>query len=71
MDGFDEEQRAGFLRVGRTTGQYLTEHAIFGVGVRQDQRRQFACGPEPVLGKGFLQAGQHRAADLHMGIAPG
>ena len=28
------------------------------------------CGPEPVFGKGFLQAGQHWAADLYVGIAP-
>ncbi|MNJ57487.1 hypothetical protein D3C77_530760 [compost metagenome] len=71
MDGFDEEQRTGFLRVGRTAGEDLAEHPIFGVGVGQDQWRQLSCGPEPVFGERLLQAGQHRTADLHMGVAPG
>ena len=70
MDGLDEKQRAGFIRVRWPTGEQLAEHAVFRVGIRQDQRRQFPCGPEPVLGKRLLQASHHWACDLHMGIAP-
>ena len=51
MNGFDEKQGAGFVGVGRTTGQELTQHASVRVGLWQDQRRQFTCSPEPVFGK--------------------
>src|SRR5476649_121448 len=55
----------------RAAGEQLAEHAVVRVGLRQDQRRQFARGPEPVFGERFLQAGDHRAAHPHMGVAPG
>ena len=70
VDGLDKKQRAGFIRVCRAAGEQLAEHTVVGVGVRQDQGRQFSCGPEPVFSERLLQAGHHRAGDLHMGIAP-
>ena len=70
MDGFDEEQRTGFVGVRRPTGEQLAEHPVIRIHIRQNQRRQCAGGPEPVFGEGLLHAGHHRSTHLHMGIAP-
>ena len=70
LNGLHEEQRAGFLLVGRAAGDHLANHVFFGAQLGHDQLRHFAGSPVPVFGKGELQVHHGGTDDLDMRVAP-